>query len=347
MRFEIGGYWLSQRRGSPMWCATWFDTATRQTRRESLGTDDFKGAKVELAKYVTLKAIPNQGPDEALFDGILARYFDQHAQHTASADFARYAIGVISEAFPEKAVAELTRDVQKHALSTMRARGWSDGYIRRILGVGVAALRWAQAGGELISSPQITLPKDSEPRDRVLSLEEMQALWLATEHHHERMFMALACNTLGRPEALLDVTREMADLDRRLIALNPPGRPQTKKRRPVVPVSGFLLPWLKQAPSGFLVRWRGESIESFKTAFRAMRHRARLGKDVVAKTIRHTMATELRSAGVPEAEIQGFLGHKAYGGVTEVYAKYRPDYLGQAVKAIDAYMRKVKKLTRN
>jgi site-specific recombinase XerD len=29
---------------------------------------------------------------------------------------------------------------------------------------------------------------------------------------------------------------------------------------------------------------------------------------VVAKTIRHTMATELRKHGVPEADIQGMLG---------------------------------------
>jgi hypothetical protein len=50
------------------------------------------------------------------------------------------------------------------------------------------------------------------------------------------------------------------------------------------------------------------------------------------------MATHLRTENVPEAEIQGFLGHKAYSGKTEVYARYRPDYLGQAVTAIDGYM---------
>ena len=50
------------------------------------------------------------------------------------------------------------------------------------------------------------------------------------------------------------------------------------------------------------------------------------------------MATHLRTENVPEAEIQGFFGHKAYDGKTEVYAKYHPDHLGQAVKAIDGYM---------
>jgi hypothetical protein len=57
------------------------------------------------------------------------------------------------------------------------------------------------------------------------------------------------------------------------------------------------------------------------------------------KVIRYTMATHLRAENVPEAErYRGFLGHRAYSGKTEVYARYRPDYLGQAVAAIDEYM---------
>jgi len=50
------------------------------------------------------------------------------------------------------------------------------------------------------------------------------------------------------------------------------------------------------------------------------------------------MATHLRAENVPEVGIQEFLGHSAYSGKTEVYARYRPDYLGQAVAAIDGYM---------
>ena len=50
------------------------------------------------------------------------------------------------------------------------------------------------------------------------------------------------------------------------------------------------------------------------------------------------MATELRRRGVSVWEVAGMLGHKTAGyRTTEIYAKYDPDYLGQAVKAIDAY----------
>ncbi|MBS0556757.1 MAG: tyrosine-type recombinase/integrase [Proteobacteria bacterium] len=143
---------------------------------------------------------------------------------------------------------------------------------------------------------------------------------------------------MSRPEAILDLKREMVDFDRRLFDTNPKARIQTKKHRPVVPVVDELLPWLEYAPNGYLVRWRNQPIQSFKTAWRAIRRRARLGADVYAKTIRHTMATELRAAGVPEAEVQGFLGHRAYTGSTEIYAKYRPDYLGKAAGVVNSYL---------
>jgi hypothetical protein len=54
--------------------------------------------------------------------------------------------------------------------------------------------------------------------------------------------------------------------------------------------------------------------------------------------LRHTMATELRARGVPEWEAMGMLGHKSPARTTERYAKFRPDYLGEAVRAIDTYV---------
>jgi hypothetical protein len=58
---------------------------------------------------------------------------------------------------------------------------------------------------------------------------------------------------------------------------------------------------------------------------------------VTAYTIRHTMAAELRKRGVAVWEVAGFLGHTSGYKTTERYAKFGPDHLGQAVRAIDAY----------
>jgi site-specific recombinase XerD len=55
---------------------------------------------------------------------------------------------------------------------------------------------------------------------------------------------------------------------------------------------------------------------------------AGLPKEVTPYSLRHTMAAELRRCGVrvPAWEVQGLLGHKAVG-VTEIYARFDPDYM--------------------
>ena len=54
-------------------------------------------------------------------------------------------------------------------------------------------------------------------------------------------------NTLARPEAILELKLFQVNLDDRLITLNPPGREQTKKRRPTLPITDTLFPWLENA----------------------------------------------------------------------------------------------------
>lgn len=334
-----GAYWLSKRPGSDNWHRTWLDTRARQTRRASLGTGDFRAAHEALAVWwAENRRLDREAPAAVTLATVLQRYYREHAQTIRSGEQARIACAILTRLCGPITVSEFGPKAQRTFIEGMQAEGYADGYVRRTLGVAKTAIAWALREELVTHAPAIQLPPDGKARDRVLSFDEAQALWFATERPHERMFLALAFGTLGRPEALLEVTRGMADLDRGLLALNPPGRAQTKKYRPTVPIVAELRPWLENAPAGVLVQWKGRRIESFKTAWRAMRSRAKLGQDVVAKTIRHTMATELRTHGVPEADIQGFLGHRAYGGKTEVYAKYRPEYLQQAAAVVNDYM---------
>ena len=336
---QIGDFWLSKRPGSGQWCRTWYEGTSRQTRRASLGTDDLEAAKLALYAWYTrhgkLKGID---PTDAPLELILARYYEQHAKQQVSADTARAALLHWSDYFAGALVSEVTIARQEGFIASLQAKGLADGTIKRILTVGKAALARAHRRGEIASAPYVMLWHDGPARDRILDQEESRALWRAADVDHERMFLALAFNTLARPEAILDLRREFADLQGRTLDQNPPGRKQTKKRRPVVPITDTLLPWLQNAPGGPLVTWRGVPIRSFKSAWRGLRRRAGVGQEVVSKTIRYTMATELRRRGVPEAEIQGMLGHRAFKGPTEVYARFRPDYLGHAARAIDDYM---------
>ncbi|MEC9377599.1 MAG: tyrosine-type recombinase/integrase, partial [Candidatus Latescibacterota bacterium] len=62
--------------------------------------------------------------------------------------------------------------------------------------------------------------------------------------------------------------------------------------------------------------------------------RSGLGSDVCAYTLRHTSATWLAAAGVPLRDIAGMMGHSTVR-VTELYAKFSPDFLRNAAETMD------------
>lgn len=357
---QIGEFWLSQNRHGT-WCRTWFDAATRQTRRVAVGAPDFESAVIALAKwYVLEQSIEHESPAEVPLHVELDRYVASR-KGVASLDAIERAVAKIKKFFgPDATIATLTLERQREFEEDLRSSGYSDGYIQRIQTSLKAAVSRAYKNQEISSAPFIRVVGSSATRDRLLSLPEAAALFNANPPEHLFRFLLLAFNTLSRPEALFELQPFQVDLSRRLIALNPPGRAQTKKYRPTLPVTDTLLPWLKAwTGSAYYVQWhekQAEPIDSIKTTWRTLRadaekllretdpEHAGLA-DVVPYTIRHTMATELRRRGVPKWEVDGMLGHRA-DGVTERYAKFSPDYLGKAAAAIDDYMNELQPLVR-
>jgi len=289
-------------------------------------------------------------------------------------DQTRYASLNWSDFFPGALISEITPQRQRDFVASLRNKGLSDGYIRRILSVGQAALNRADREGEITTVPRILLglAPEAEPRERILTTEETTALFAAATEPHQFLYLVLAYGTLARPSAILELTTFQLDFTGRLIRLNPPGRAQNKKRRPTVPMCATLLPWLRGLSPGAVVQYRGKPLTRTKMMFdhltarasrqirceaaaaarthrrasrraeawRAIedgRRRATAILDVTAYTIRHTMAAELRKRGVPVWEVAGFLGHSSGYKTTERYAKFGPDHLGEAVRAIDAY----------
>ena len=344
--FELGEYWLSRRPNSPQWCRTWFDAETRQTRRASLGTGDLETAKAALAEWYTLHGRRDrEEPRSVVLATVCARYQDKQGQHVRSAGIQRRNLTIILEALsPGMTVGEFTLERQMEVVRKLRGQGYADGTIKRAMGAVKAAVNFAWKNGELDRPvPFGTLP-EGQPRERVLSIEELAALWDATEPPHLQMFVMLLLGTAARPEAILQLTRFQCDTARGIIDLNPPGRSQTKKRRPVVPMPDFLVPWIETANS-HLVQWKGKPIQKINKTWRTIRDDAGLSDDVVPYSIRHTVATELRSRGVPELEIAGMLGHSMPNfRTTGRYAKYVPDYLGKAREALDDLMDEVGRL---
>ena len=337
--FEYRDHWLD-RRGETFYACR-LDRAARQVRRASLRTSDLEQAKDRLIEWVLEHGEVQPGdPRRVSVAECLQRYYLQHAQHLPSREQARLSSRQLLEELGEASVADLTPVRQQRLIAALQKGGRASGTVSRLLSVLRAALKHAEKYQLLTHTPFIFDVKRGAPRDRVLTFDELRELFRHAAPHL-RMFIVLAIGTGARRGAILDLARDRCDLERRRIELNPAGREQTKKRRPTVPLVPSLVPWIEAAEGPYLVSYHGQPVASIKTAWRLARTAAGLGAEVIPNTIRHTVATMLREAGVPEAECAAFLGHRWSNSTTEGYAKHRPDYLSQAAAVVDRLISEV------
>jgi hypothetical protein len=135
-----------------------------------------------------------------------------------------------------------------------------------------------------------------------------------------------------------------------LLDLNPPDREQNKKYRPLLPVAPVLRPWLEQkvAKHGRYVSYRGKPLQEITGAWRVLRRAAGLDEKVTPYSLRHTMSREMRKRRVPTEEIGLFLGHRPDESVatTTIYAPYEPDFMANAVTAIEDVFAELEKIVR-
>ena len=145
----------------------------------------------------------------------------------------------------------------------------------------------------------------------------------------------------ARKQAILDLTWDRVDFETGMIHYAVPGRKQTKKRRPSVPISARLRPVLermKREATGDVVLDHGADIWNSVQAVvvRAGRAPKRGGKTrpgISPHTLRHTAATHMARRGVPLYDIAGVLGN-TLAMVEKVYAHHCPGRLRSAVDMI-------------
>jgi integrase len=134
--------------------------------------------------------------------------------------------------------------------------------------------------------------------------------------------------TLARPNAIVDISTDSgrAQWQGNLLDLNPRGRVQTKKHRPIVPVPATLDRWLGEIQAdpkskGWLCQVAGEPVRSVKTAWDAMRNEVGFPKGPEWGTyiLRHSLANLVRARGATQWDLQGQMGHRV-AGTTEIYA---------------------------
>jgi integrase len=156
-----------------------------------------------------------------------------------------------------------------------------------------------------------------------------------TREHWWR-FLVLAVGTASREAALRELTWEQIDFRLGRIRLNPEGRRQTKKRRPTVPIAPTvareLASWGRDG--SHVISYYGKQLTT-REFYDLLAERAAVtgGPNV----IRHTVRTWLAEAGVPDAEADMFMGHKAEGSATgKRYIHRRPEYLRSVTEGIES-----------
>lgn len=303
-------------------------------KRRSTGTNCPEQARAVARRIILESAeIQNAPADGVPLYAVLARYFSQKT--LASTDVTKRSIAVWNEYFKTAMVADLTVQKQEAFIRWLQDKGYSDGYARRVVGVGKAALNWAWKRGEIAAVPFVELPTASdEAYPYYASREQLIEFLSRVPDGHLWTYCMIRLNTGCRGDAALDLRPAQVDYTMMKVALNPPGRRQTKKYRPTVPLTRFLASYLRTVDTDPYVAWNGMPIKSIKKTWASM---ARDMPDWFhAKVVRHTVATTLRQAGVAAWDVKGIMGH--HRGTTEIYAKLDPNFLVAARDALDAWM---------
>lgn len=144
--------------------------------------------------------------------------------------------------------------------------------------------------------------------------------------------------TIARPGAVCDISvapeRQQWSPGSETIDLNPQGRAQNKKRRPVLPVLSVLAEWLQaewdeyqalpvkeRVGRGWLVNYYGRSVQDVDRAWDTMLTELKMptGREWRLYLLRHSLTTLVRNRGAERWDLEGFMEHRA-ASQTETYA---------------------------
>ncbi len=311
----------------------------RGRKRLSLGTADPVLARARLAEFRQQRERLRR-PQRPGVGAILDGYIADRAPEVADPDRLRYAAQRLRPVFGSILPSHIDKALCRSYVQRRQKAGASIGTAHTELAMLRAALRWAerQQPPWIDRAPHIWMPAKPPPRERHLTPAEARRLIDACQAPHLRLFVLLALHTGGRMQAILELTWDRVDLERRLIALRRPDRGATRKGRATVPINDTLLQALREAREAaigdYVVEIAGRKVGSIKHGLAGAAARARL-KGVSAHVLRHTCAVWMAEAGVSMPEIAAFLGHTDSRTTERVYARFSPDFLRRAARALE------------
>jgi integrase len=342
-------------------------TENGRSRRSSTGTKDAAKAQEVFRQWMTLEATD---PVPSLtVEALLEHYKQGHADRNVSASLTSdLAIAHVKAALGDLDVKDLgPEDIYRYeAERAAGAVGWTDdegkrrGYhkaasssVRREVAVLVAAVNYGVKNRLLSKADvrELPLPQSGEARERWLTRDEAKRLLETAEARRKgpgrskveqkrlsraERFIYLGLYTAARKNALETLKWEQVSFEQGTINLNPAGRRQTKKRRPIIPISAHLRPILQRMADERKSDWVLDHSGDIRTTFE--RTVAAAGVEGVSPHIlRHTAATWMVQAGVSFERVARFLG-TTVAMVERVYGHHAPDFLQDAANGLGAIL---------
>ena len=211
---------------------------------------------------------------EASLCDILRRYWENHAKHLPSASGNRDTLAKWLDYWQDSRISDLSVERQEAFVQHLEGRGIKRSTIQRTINIGKAAISRAVKRGELSAMPFIVSVsvKGHPPKGRPMDVQEIAQLYLGSASQLQA-FIRWALGTAARPEAVIDLRSEQVEWTLGVVHLNPEGREQNKKHRPVVKLPKTLA---NDVFRGWLVTHRGRHLKSINTAWRAAAKRAGL-----------------------------------------------------------------------
>lgn len=304
--------------------------------RRSLGTDDVAIGKARLAEFTRQLSSQAQGGPITIAS-IYQAYVADRRSDGKGTERIQDAWKRLAPTFGEMLPAYIDKDICRAYAKARLRDGVSNGTIHLELGYLRSALLHAERENWLQKAPFVWLPPKPPPREHHLTRDEAERLLDAAALPHVKLFIILALSTAGRAEALLDLTWDRVDFDRRRINLREPGRATTPKGRAITPMNETAAKALADARKGALtpnvIEWAGKPVQSVKKGIGAAG--TRIGVKVTPHVLRHTAAVWMAESGVPMDEIAQYLGHSSPATTYRVYARFSPDYLQKAAKSLE------------
>lgn len=304
------------------WCVTWREDG--ETKRTSLRTSDRATAERNFEEFLR-----QEGSAPETINQILDAWEIEKAE-LKSMKYAKFKMRPLRAFFGNLKTEHITKPKCR---AYRDARKVSHTTVRNELAILRSAINWFNPDNKA----QFEFPPTAQPKDHFLSRDEYLRLLDGAESPHIELFIMLALHTAARATAILELTWDRVDLNRRLINLAKGDH--GNKRRALVPINDSLYPELLKAhearTSDFVIEYAGGPVLRVSNGFRKTALRA--GVSASPHMLRHTAAMVMAEADIPMQEISQFLGHAGVGTTMRVYAKYSPSFLRNAANALHVW----------